>query len=142
MTLALQATDGRFSSLSQQMGKWVEQVLGPGYHNYCPGEAWSPAINLCEDQTGYLLVVDLAGLADEEVNREDFLGIDRGILVISGSRRTPGLDELAGSARLHHMEIDHGKFCRSIPLPQDIDATRIEATYKKGFLWVRMPKAS
>ena len=135
MTYVMQATEGKFSSLSKQMGKWVDQVLGPTYHNYSSTEAWSPSINVYEDQTHYCLVVDLAGVA-----AEDILRVEEGRLIISGSRETPGLEKLSGPVRVHHMEIDHGRFCRTFKVPDDVDKDRIEASYRNGMLWIRMPK--
>jgi len=140
MMYALQTSEGRFSSLAHQMGKWVDQILGPGYHNFCPTEAWSPAINFYEGQTHYCLVADLAGLGTEEILREDFLRVEKGQIIISGVREAPGLDGPKGPMRVHHMEIDHGRFCRTLALPEDVDLDRIEASYRGGLLWVRMPK--
>ena len=131
----VQTAEGQFSSLAQQMGKWVDRVLGPGYHSYLASEEWSPAINVCEDKTHYCLVVDLAGISPE-----DILRVENGMLVISGTRQTPGLEELAEPVRLHHMEIEHGRFSRRLEVSKDVDIDAIEASYRNGFLWIRMPK--
>lgn len=131
----VQAVEGKFSSLAQQMSKWVDQVLGPGYHSYATSEGWSPAINVYEDKTHYCLVVDLAG-----IRPEDILRVENGVLVISGARQTPGLEELNSPVRLHHMEIEHGRFSRRLEVPKNVDIDAIEASYRNGFLWVRMPK--
>ena len=38
------------------------------------------------------------------------------------------------------MEIDEGPFRREIDLPAAVDTSQVEATYRKGFLWIRLPK--
>ena len=47
---------------------------------------------------------------------------------------------MKGPVRAHHMEIDSGRFCREIDLPGNVDVEAIEATYRNGFLWIRLPK--
>ena len=42
--------------------------------------------------------------------------------------------------RWHQMEIAHGRFERVLALPQEVDAERITATYKDGFLYITIPR--
>ena len=139
MTVSVQSTEDKFSSVTRQMSRWVEQALKPAYHRYCPGEAWAPAVNVFEDETHYCVVVDLAGMRVEEIDLR-VEGKHQDALVLSGRRAAPGLPETGGPVRLHAMEIDHGRFSRSVDLPDNFDVDLIEATYEKGFLWIRLPK--
>ena len=43
---------------------------------------------------------------------------------------------------VHVMEIDWGRFHRSIAIPDDADASAIAASYRNGYLWVQLPKRS
>jgi len=122
--------------MARKMTKWIDHVLGPGYHRYCPGDAWSPCLNVYEDRQNFHVVVDLAGVRPSEVD----LRVDGKTLVLSGSRRMPEVPKSAGEVQLHLMEIDHGGFCRSLELPPGVDAEKIEANYRAGFLWIRLPK--
>ena len=140
MMQSAQAT-GRDSSSPrpQGMDRWVDHVLGAGYRRYCPGEPWAPSINLYEGGKQYYMVVDLAGVVAEEID----LRVDEGFLLLSGSRATPTPPRPCGQVRLHLMEIDHGRFCRSVKLPPDADLSDVEAidaSYRSGLLWVRIPK--
>lgn len=134
------ATDqGRFVSVSGPMSKWVEKVLGSGYHEYRGDRAWLPAINVYEGPSEYAVVVDLGGVRGEEIQ----LHTENGMLLLSGQRPTPAPRELGKPGRdvhIHLMEIDHGPFCRSIELPPDADENKIAASYRCGFLWVVIPK--
>jgi HSP20 family protein len=140
MTVVVHAArEDKFASVAKQVGRWMDQVLGPGFRKYSPGESWAPAINLCEDETHYCVVVELAGVTAEEID----LQTEGRKLILSGFREAPGLPESGGNVRLHHMEIDHGVFSRSLELPTDADmedADRIEAVYRLGFLWIHIPK--
>ena len=125
-----------FEEMARQMGTWVDQVLGKGYHKFRPGDVWTPAINLCEDETHYCIVVDLAGTDTGSID----LRVEKGELILSGERPLPRIDQAAGQVRLHLMEIDHGRFCRRVRLPRDADEDGIEAIYRNGYLRVRIPK--
>ncbi len=126
----------RFTSVARQMSNWVDQVLGPNYHRFGVSEAWVPCVNVYEDQDHYCVIVDMAGVDPEQIS----LKIEASQLVISGVRESPGLPDAVGSIRVHLMEIDHGPFNRRIDLPDDADGDEIQANYRAGFLWIRLPK--
>jgi len=127
-----------YSSKAHHTSKWVDNVVGKNYHQYCPGDSWSPGLNVYEDGSDFHVVVDLAGVRvnDVEVVIEDEL------LRLSGVRDVPQTGESAGEVRLHLMEIDHGRFCRTLELPPEVDPDGIEATYRCGLLWIRLPKTT
>lgn len=117
---------------------WVQSTSSLQYQRFCPAEAWTPSINLCEDDQHYYVVADLAGVKAEDIELKVNL---KGVMVLSGRRDTPEPVDLNGELKLHLMEIDHGDFCRSIQLPADADVERIDATTRRGgLLWIRIPK--
>jgi len=133
------AERGKFHSMSRQMSNWVEQVLGTGYHQYRPGEVWTPAINLYEDETHYCVIVDLAGMLPDKID----LRIEESVMIIAGERVAPGLAEVHGTKRVHLMEIDHGQFIRRVHLPEDVNVEGIQqACYRNGYLWIHLNKRS
>jgi len=114
----------------------ADKVYDPGYHHYCPGEAWTPAMNLYQDDRNYYAVVNLAGVGCQSIEMD----VSKGKLVIAGHRPTPPPPAVFGKLELFHMEIDHGRFSRAIDLPDTVDADNIEAVYRAGQLLVTMPK--
>ncbi|MDY6914556.1 MAG: Hsp20/alpha crystallin family protein [Planctomycetota bacterium] len=136
MTYALQAHKDTKGSIGRHMNRWVNHVLGMNYRKYYPAESWTPAVNLYEGEADYCLVVDLAGVQADKID----LNVENDKMILSGRRETPHTGKAEGNLKLHLMEIDHGRFCRSLELPQDVDIDGIEATYRGGYLWVRMPK--
>lgn len=121
---------------SARSGQWIEHVLGPNYQKFCPGETWTPAVNIYETQRFFCVLVELAGIKAEHID----LRMEEGKLIISGQRPAPKIPECDGDVRLHHMEIDHGHFCRSLELPPEINGDEIEAFHQAGFLWIHLPK--
>ena len=127
-----------YSSMAHHTSKWVDNVLGKSYHQYCPGDSWSPSLNVYEDGSGFHIVVDLAGVRANDVE----LVIEEERLRISGVRDVPEAGDLNGGIKLHLMEIDHGRFCRTLELPPGADPDGIEANYRCGLLWIRLPKTT
>lgn len=140
------ASEGAFGNVVRQMNKVVEQMQ-KGYFSYCPSETWSPQVNLYENDTAYLVCVDLAGVDKEKIE----LTVSDGTLKLRGQRHVPspagmggggGFDADGGSGRvrIHLMEIDYGQFCREVQLPQDVAVERISAAHLNGMLWIELPK--
>lgn len=137
MKAAMQAAhDDKFESIARQMGRWTDHVLGPDFRKYRPDEAWSPAVNLCEDEDCYTVIVELSGVQANQIN----LQIRGRTLMLSGFREVPLASEPCETTQVCHMEIDHGPFSRSVPLPKEVDPDKIEARYRNGYLWIRVPK--
>jgi HSP20 family protein len=72
------------------------------------------------------------------MNKEDIdVSIHRGSLWIRGEKRSGGDHQ----GRLYHlMERAYGRFERSIPLPDNIDAAKAEVSYQDGVVTVIVPK--
>ncbi|HUS47248.1 MAG TPA: Hsp20/alpha crystallin family protein [Phycisphaerae bacterium] len=134
--VSAQASHSKSDAVTRKMIHWVDQVLSPGFQKYSPGSAWTPSINLYEDDRRYYVVVDLAGVNAEEIE----LRVEEDVLVLTGLRETPRPHDTCGPLHLHLMEVDHDQFSRTLRLPQNIDADAIEASYRNGYLWVRVPK--
>ncbi len=116
--------------------KWIEMVVGPRFHKFWPAESWQPSVNLYEDDAHYFVVVDVAGVTVSDLD----VKVEKGLLTVTGQRAVPQPEDPQGPLRLHVMEIDHGRFTRTVHLPQDVDVGEIDARYRCGLLWIRMPK--
>ena len=128
-----------FGNMVRQMGKMMDQMQ-KGYFNFCPAETWTPAVNLYENDIGYLVCVDLSGVDKEKID----LVVSDGQLKLRGQRAVPvtpeGGDARAMGLRVHLMEIDYGPFCREVDLPNDVAQDKISATYVNGMLWIELPR--
>ncbi len=106
------------------------------YWRYCAAAHWEPSINICESEKAYHVAVDLAGMRREDIDVQ----VQGGRLTIRGQRSAPRPDREGARLRVHHMEIEHGSFCRELDLPGDVNTQQITARYKDGILWVDLPK--
>jgi len=133
------ATEQPFSNLPRQT-RSIKDPAQTGYFNFCPSETWTPNVNLYETETCYLVCVDLAGVDKQEID----VVTEEHTLRIRGARPVPAPPDYAEAKqrclRMHLMEIDHGSFCRSVELPDDVDRTEISAAHRNGLLWIELPK--
>jgi HSP20 family molecular chaperone IbpA len=139
MTTTMNAQrDNNSKLVSRRVNKSTDRVLITHYHKFCTQEAWTPPINLYEDDRQYVVIADLAGVKCDSI---DIRVDETGVLALSGARDIPETPAPAGRVKLHLMEIDHGLFCRSLELPDDANIQAIpDAIYKCGLLYVSIPK--
>ena len=90
---------------------------------------WTPASDIYETETGFLIAMDLPGIRRETLE----LDVDENRLVVKGTR------EMAQSKQ-HRMERPRGKFLRTFSVPGSVDEGRIAAEYKDGVLQISLPK--
>ena len=92
---------------------------------------WIPVADVHESAEEYVVTVDLPGIdrATLEINLEN----ER--LSIKGMRSSTN-----GEQGQHRTERPQGKFNRSFGVPTAVDPEQIEAEYKDGVLYVRLPK--
>jgi len=94
---------------------------------------WVPPMDLVETDDHLVLRADLPGLDCDDVNIE----VKDGVLTVSGERKAEHEERADG---FYRVERASGGFSRSMSLPQDVDAERIDASFDKGVLEVRIPK--
>ena len=97
------------------------------------GGEWAPAIDMYDSKDNILVKADLPGLSKEEIN----ISVEDNNLVIKGEKKKEieHKDE-----KYQKSERYHGSFYRTIPLPVQVDADKVEAVYKEGVLSLTLPK--
>ena len=96
---------------------------------------WMPALDVTETSDAYHIDVEVPGIRPEDIN----VTVDQGMLTISGERRS---EEEKSDRSYHRVERRYGSFRRSISLPRDVDASRVEAKYDNGVLRLEVPKTA
>jgi HSP20 family protein len=94
-----------------------------------------PALDVTVTEDAYQIDVEVPGLRPEDIN----VTVDQGMLTIQGERRS---EEEKGDRSYHRVERHYGAFRRSISLPRDVDASKVEANYDNGVLRLRVPKTA
>jgi HSP20 family molecular chaperone IbpA len=95
---------------------------------------WRPDADTYETTTAVGVVVDLAGVGEDDFEVQLF----EDALVIEGRRALPACED---GAVYHAASIRQGAFRLEVPLPASVDADRVEARYERGLLRITLPKA-
>lgn len=94
---------------------------------------WRPDADTYETVSTVEVIVDLAGVDDDDVEVQLF----EDALVIEGRRQLPSC---ADDAMYHAAGIRQGPFRLDLLLPATVDPERVETRYERGLLHITMPK--
>ncbi len=94
---------------------------------------WAPVVDILEDQKEFLIKLDLTEVRKEDVK----VTVQDEVLTISGERQM----EKDPGRKFHRVERPYGRFARSFSLPEEADATKVNAEFREGMLRVHLPKA-
>lgn len=92
-----------------------------------------PKVDILENDAAYEINVAVPGLS-----KDDFkIDLNDNVLTISGERK---LAKETKENNLHVVETQYGNFSRSFSLPENVDASKINAKYNNGILEISVPK--
>ena len=94
---------------------------------------WSPAVDIFETETDFVLSAEVPGLNSDEI---DIQVVDRD-LTLNGERNW---EREAHAEHFHRLESAYGKFERKFSLSEQIDVAKIQAELDRGVLRVILPK--
>jgi HSP20 family molecular chaperone IbpA len=94
---------------------------------------WQPDADTYETAATVEIVVDLAGVDEDEIELQLF----EDALVIEGRRRLPACQE---GAVYQAAGIRQGPFHVELRLPAPVDPERVETRYERGLLRITLPK--
>jgi HSP20 family protein len=119
--------------LQRDINRLFEGSLGKSSQQETTLNAWTPTVDIFEDENAFLLKVELP-----EVSRDDVkVNLDDNVLSISGERRLEFEDKRDG---YHRVERSFGQFYRSFTLPPNVNTEAISAEVKDGVLRLTLPK--
>jgi HSP20 family protein len=94
---------------------------------------WSPSVDVSETKDDFLVKAELPGLEAKDVN----VGISGNLLTIKGEKKR---EEEEKDEHHHYVERYCGSFQRSFQLPANVKTDKIDATFDKGVLKIKLPK--
>lgn len=121
-------------NIQREMGRLMDEVVSrkPPTVRFSP-KTWQPAIDVYETDREVVVLVELAGIKEAEIE----VTVHNGVLTIRGERK----DIKQGIKRTYsQMEILWGPFERDITLPANVNVDQIKAFYEAGILEVVLPK--
>ena len=122
-------------SLGRELDRFMDETFGRLNTNGALPTSWTPAMDVCEDEQGLLLELEVPGLAPEDVE----VTTDQGLLTIKGEKSATRQRE---GVRALVTERTHGRFVRTLQLPQGVDESKVEAEFAHGLLRIRVPRAA
>jgi len=91
------------------------------------------AVDVYQTKNFFVVQAPVAGIKPEDLD----ISVENDFLIIKGKREKT---EEVQEKDYFYQECYWGSFSREISLPEDLDATKIKASLKKGILTVKIPK--
>jgi HSP20 family protein len=97
------------------------------------GSTFVPKVDVIENEDSYEIQFAVPGL-----NKEDFnIELKDNHLTVSGERK---FTNEVKDKKFRSIETNFGSFSRTFSLPDNVDATKVNAKYDKGILELNIPK--
>jgi HSP20 family protein len=116
---------GRYSMLTTP---WQSMTRSPWEHSEV-----MPQVDETEDEKAFHVRVELPGMDQDDVD----ITLSNGMLTIRGEKKRE--DEEKGKD-FYRKERSFGAFRRTLPIPAEVDEKAIDASFRKGVLYVKLPK--
>ncbi len=92
-----------------------------------------PLADIVEDENNFNIEIEMPGVDENDIK----VAINNNKLVIKASKKVSRKNE---GKNYSMREISYGSYERNIQLPDNVDVDQAESTFKKGMLWVNLPK--
>ncbi len=93
-----------------------------------------PAVNIWASDQDVIITAEVPGVEPADLD----ITVAENVLKLIGSRKP---EELKPGEASHRQERASGEFARTFRLPYAVDSGKVDASYEKGILRVRLPRA-
>jgi len=94
---------------------------------------WIPWVDIVETDKAFVIKAEIPEIYKEDVK----VTVDNGVLTIQGERKQEKEEK---GKKFHRVERCYGSFTRSFTLPDNVDETKIKASFKDGMLNLQIQK--
>ena len=94
---------------------------------------WAPRVDIGETDKEFSIKAEIPEVKKEDVK----VTVDNGVLTIRGERKQEKEEK---DKKFHRVERFYGSFMRSFTLPENVDESKIDASFKDGMLNLTIPK--
>ncbi len=126
-----------FQALQREMNRLFDDMLRGVPRSATPAELPAAAfpldIDVKETPSEYVLTADLPGIDQKDIE----VTLDNDTLTIKGERKAEKTEK---GETWQIMERSYGSFYRALALPFAADAAKVQASFEKGVLTIRVPK--
>lgn len=92
-----------------------------------------PAVDMYDNENEIVVKAEIPGVEKENVN----ISLTNNTLTIKGETKK---EEEVKEEDYYYSERSHGKFVRTLSLPEEIDVDKVKADFKDGILEIHLPK--
>jgi len=121
--------DRYFGDAQAAFGDFNKQIAGAGTYL----KQFVPNVNITENDKEIQIKAELPGMDPKDVEVKH----QGNKLIIEGEKKTESQSQ---KDEVHLWESAYGHFRRVIALPDEVDLSKIEASFKNGVLSVNLPK--
>lgn len=97
--------------------------------------SFNPRVDVTESEKEIRVAAELPGIDEKDID----VSVTRDTLTIKGEKKEEKEED---GKDYYRMERSYGSFCRTIPLPAEVETEKIAASYKKGILNIKIPKSA
>lgn len=120
--------------MMDRMQALMRSSLAPLDGDIVQPEGTNPlAVDMTSDDKHIIVRTALPGVREDEVN----VDVSGNVLTISAETRAENEDR---GSNWYIREMRYGRFSRSVPLPEEVNIDKADATLENGILTVRLPK--
>ena len=98
-----------------------------------PEENHFPKVDVTETKNEFSISAELPGIDDKDID----VTLDDGTLTLKGEKKVEKEDK---QGEFYSRERSYGSFQRTFKVPETIDQNKINASFNKGILTVKLPK--
>jgi HSP20 family protein len=127
----------RANNLQKRIDHLYDQFFGSSFlpSAYLFGERnWDPKLDISEGGKDITIKVEIPGIEAKDFD----ISIDGRLLTIRGEKKQ---EQNEKEETYYRVERSYGYFSRTIQLPAEVDPDKVEASYKRGVLKIKLRKA-
>jgi HSP20 family protein len=112
---------------------WPFGQLGRRTEEATRGALLSPAVDLSENESNFVITAELPGVRREDVTVE----LHENVLTLRGEKKSEREEK---KDRTHWVERSYGSFSRAFTLPPSAVSEQLKASFSDGVLKIEIPK--
>ena len=125
---------GELGSFRREMDRLFDRFFeGWPFRISAVQRPWAPSVDVSETAKEVVVKAELPGMDPKDID----VSVRGDILSVAGERKQEKEEK---GENFHRIESTYGSFSRSIQLPAEVDAGKVDATYKDGVLKITLPK--
>lgn len=94
---------------------------------------FAPNVDVTDRGDSYLVTAEVPGMSEKDIN----ISLDQNVLTLEGEKKLESEEKQKGYYR---SEISYGNFYRTIPFNEEIDESKVQASYRDGMLKITLGK--